>query len=79
LWELLDTADRSWLKTTTGLCNPCQSERDWEVGTRLGDMPSRIYAVVPGLEACSTATMDDEPVTKVALVPVTMTTVEYVS
>lgn len=78
LWEPLGQADEKWLKTTKGQCNPCPSGRDWEVGTRLGDMPSRIYAVVPGLGACSTATMDDEPVTKVALVPVTLTTVEFV-
>jgi hypothetical protein len=78
LWITIGKGDENWLTTTLGVCNPCPSGTDKEIGTRLGVMPKRIYESIGGLGSCTTATMDDEPVTKVALVPVTITTTEYV-
>lgn len=77
-WEPMGTADGSWLSETWGMCNPCPTGAVSEIGTRLGDMPKRLYTTNSELASCTKATMDDEPMTKVALVPVTSTRTVYI-
>lgn len=74
----MGTADGSWLSETWGVCNPCPTGAVSEIGTRLGDIPKRLYTTNSELAKCTKATMDDEPMTKVALVPVTSTKTIYI-
>jgi hypothetical protein len=79
LWIPLGTADSAWLTYSTGVCNPCPPGQTSQVVTRLGDLPLRVYDGVDGLKTCTTAKMDDNPITRVVLEGITITHTETIA